>query len=248
MLSIEHGSAFKKRVKFNRPFENVDIHIGEASEVINTLAGPQQHILWLDYDEVIDGEKIEDIRSASGTLSPGSVLLLTVDNQPPGPRDAGPNDWRDYYIEEAEGFLPADPLPEYFAESNLTKVNLGILQRAIMSGVGPRADIEFTPLFNFLYADGHEMLSVGGMITTSAQKRLIARSALSAQNYFRDSLMKEPYRISVPNLTRRERLYLDSAMPSAPDWIPSEFELTSAEVAAYNEIYRFFPAYAELLL
>jgi len=248
MLSIEHAPAFKRRVEFNKPFENVGIFIGEASEVIPTLSASDRHILWLDYDGVIDGEKIADVRSAGSVLSPGSILLLTVDNQPPGPPDGDPESWKSYFLEEAAGFLPANPSVKYFVESNLTKVNSGILWRAIMSGVGPRSGVEFTPLFNFLYADGHQMVSMGGMVTTKHEQELIKKSSLPAQTYFRDSFDADPYQIKVPNLTRRERLHLDSAMPCSPGWTPAEFELTSEEVAAYNEIYRFFPAYAELLL
>ena len=54
--------------------------------------------------------------------------------------------------------------------------------------------------------------------------------------------------IRVPKLTRKERLYLDGAMPCADGWLPEEFELSQEDVAAYREIYRFCPAYAELLL
>jgi hypothetical protein len=41
---------------------------------------------------------------------------------------------------------------------------------------------------------------------------------------------------------------MDSAMPCASGWTPADFELDDEDVAAYNEIYRYFPAYAELLL
>ncbi len=248
MLSIEHSDSFKKRVEFNKPFDNVAIHIGDASEVIPTLEDGNRHILWLDYDDVINSEMIEDIRSAANILSTGSVLLVTVDDEPPGPPEGGPDKWKTYYEEEAQRFLPAASPLAYFVESNLTRVNLGILWRAIMAGTAPRADVHFTPIFSFLYADGHRMLSVGGMLTTAEDRQRIADSSLPKALYFRDSFGAEPYRIKVPNLTRRERLYMDSAMPCASGWSPIDFELDADDVAAYNEIYRFFPAYAELLL
>ncbi len=248
MLSIEHSDRFKRRVEFNKPFENVGIHLGDASQVIPTLDDGKSHILWLDYDYVINSEMIEDIRSAASVLSTGSVFLVTVDNEPPGPPEDGPDKWKAYYEEEAQKFLPADSPPTYFAASNLTRVNLGILWRAMMAGIAPRLGVDFTPMFSFLYADGHQMLSVGGMLTTVGDRERIAASALPKALYFRDSFEAEPYLIKVPNLTRRERLYMDSAMPCAAGWTPIDFELDPEDVAAYNEIYRFFPAYAELLL
>lgn len=248
MLSIEHSDSHRKRVEFNRPFDNVNIHIGDASEVIPTLEDGNRHILWLDYDDVINSEMIEDIRSAASVLSTGSLFLVTVDSEPPGPPEDGPDKWKTYYEDEAQNFLPPDSSPTYFTQSNLARVNLGILWRAMMAGIAPRAGVDFTPMFSFLYADGHQMLSVGGMVTTADERDRIARSGLPQAPYFRNSFELEPYRIRVPNLTRRERLYMDAAMPCSVGWAPGEFELDPEDVAAYNEIYRFFPAYAELLL
>ena len=37
-------------------------------------------------------------------------------------------------------------------------------------------------------------------------------------------------------------------MPCADKWIPADFELSSENVRAYREIYRFCPTYAELML
>ena len=65
--------------------------------------------------------------------------------------------------------------------------------------------------------------------------------------YYRKSLRERAYEIRVPRLTRKERLSLDRAMPCKDGWRPKEFELPSEDVLAYWDIYRFFPAYAELL-
>jgi hypothetical protein len=34
-------------------------------------------------------------------------------------------------------------------------------------------------------------------------------------------------------------------MPSPAAWAPADFELTAEEVAAYRDIYRFYPNYVE---
>jgi hypothetical protein len=92
------------------------------------------------------------------------------------------------------------------------------------------------------------MISLGGMLTTGLERDRIATSLLPEAIYFRGEFAAPPYQIAVPNLTRRERLYLDSAMPCPDGWTPADFELAPEEIASYREIYRFFPAYAELLL
>jgi len=51
-----------------------------------------------------------------------------------------------------------------------------------------------------------------------------------------------------PKITRKERLYLDSEMPCDAEWLPNDFELSKEEIAAYRAIYRYYPAYTEMLL
>jgi len=92
------------------------------------------------------------------------------------------------------------------------------------------------------------MLTVGGMVTTEREDSSVKASALTSAIYYRKSFSDPPYLIKVPNVTRKERLYLDSAMPCAIGWAPKDFELDPDDVSHYREIYRFFPPYAELLL
>ena len=92
------------------------------------------------------------------------------------------------------------------------------------------------------------MLTVGGMIGSSTEKRLINGSPLAETNYYRKDLDDDPCVIKVPRLTRKERLHLDEQMPCDDGWTPSEFELSADNVNAYRKIYTYYPSYAELLL
>jgi len=92
------------------------------------------------------------------------------------------------------------------------------------------------------------MLSMGGMITGRAEKRQLRASTLRDTVYYRDTFDAPPFEITVPRLTRKERAYLDRQMPCADGWVPDEFVLEAEEVRRYSEIYRFLPAFAEILL
>jgi hypothetical protein len=92
------------------------------------------------------------------------------------------------------------------------------------------------------------MLCVGGMLATAAEKRRLAVSSLSKAPYRPNTISKKSYEIRVPRLTRKEHLYLDRAIPCEVGWQPDDFELPAVDVSAYREVYRFCPAYAELLL
>jgi hypothetical protein len=108
--------------------------------------------------------------------------------------------------------------------------------------------LEFLPMFNFLYKDSHRMLSMGGMIASRTEKRQIRASTLPETVYYRNSFDLPPFEITVPRLTRKERIYLDHEMPGTEGWTPTDFDLDRSEVKQYREIYRFLPAFAEILL
>jgi hypothetical protein len=180
-------------------------------------------------------------------LSPGSIVLVTVDVQPPGGEDDSPREWKQHFEDQAGEYLGPYTQLESFAESNLLAVNTHILKAALASGLVGR-EARFPPLFWFVYKDGHRMLTLGGMIATDAEVRKVEGSTLRGAAYYRDGSFAEPYSIRVPNLTRRERMYLDREMPCADTWSTDQFELDPESVRDYREVYRYLPAYAELLL
>ncbi len=245
MLSVEADDSIPKRLRFNRPFKDVEICNAPIAEVIPTLSRDRRHLLWLDYDSVIYREHVEDIVNAAAVLSIESILLITLDVEPPD--GDGPDDWLQHFRREAEDHLGANIAPQRFRKSFLSKRNCEIVSSAIEQGLTGR-EARFIPIFHFLYRDGHQMLTVGGMIGTEEQRRRVDTSTLGQTVFFRADLKQPAYEIRVPRLTRKERLYLDGHMPCGKHWAPGQFELSADEVAAYRDIYPFFPAYAELLL
>jgi hypothetical protein len=175
------------------------------------------------------------------------LLVITVDVEPPGDDQDGPTEWKQHFHDEAGELALSFDQDIDFAESKLVSVNTKLLERAINAGMMGRA-VEFSPLFNFLYADGHQMLTIGGMITTETERRQLRASKLDQTEYVRTSLSKKPFSIYVPRVTRKERLHLDPRMPSRKKWRPKRFEMPSRDVQAYRQIFPFLPAYAELLL
>ena len=254
MLSVEYSANIRKRVKFNCPFSNIDIKFGPISDFIPDLSPDISHLLWLDYDYGLNSEMLYDVSLSAAKLSPGSLLIITVDNEPPEveikpPKcHAGPKEWMEYFKEQAGDYFSLGWTEGDFGRNNLFRVNDAILMNALSSGLASRPDVNFYPIFNFLYADGHEMLTVGGVIGTGREQRLLNACGFDNAIYIRRNLEAEPYRIVLPNLTYKEKLYLDNAMPCKDGWKPREFDLNEESINAYREIYRFYPHYVEMLL
>lgn len=244
MLNVEYSQNIKRRVEFNRPFKFIKIEMLPICDVIPNLSKDLRHILWLDYDNVIGEETLRDILLAASQLSLGSIILITIDVEPPVKESNDPKDWKKYYERETKQYLGLQDLAD-FTKSRLPITNAKILHRVIKTGLSGR-DIKFYPIFFFKYSDGHEMITIGGILGSNYENRIIGSSGLRKAPYYRSDY-DDPYQIIVPRITRKERLHLDSAMPCCDGWKPKEFEFTDENVAAYREIYRFFPDYAELL-
>ena len=247
LLSIEHDYSIPKRTKFNVPFSCVEVRMGEIGQVIAELDRDLHHLLWLDYDQRIDEGILADVALAAYKLSPGSVVIITVDVEPPD-RCEAPRALMDWYQSQAGDYFEHDWDVTTFARSCLPAVNFAILRNALSRGLAPRAAVDYLSLFKFVYADGHEMITLGGMIGTQSEAAMLAGSGLHAYDFVRLDAQQAAYHIKVPRLSRKERLHLDQHMPCSAGWTPSEFELSSEEVQSYSEIYRFCPTYAELLL
>lgn len=247
MVSAESSPEVEKRVKFNKPYGSIEIYPGDIADCIPSLSLDRKHILWLDYDRVITEAAIDAIVLASTQLSPGSLLLVTVDAEPPV-KEGKTKQWRQYFQREARDYLGNIAKDRQFARSKLISINASIIEKAIMHGLAGRSDVSFFPLLNFVYADGHHMLSVGGMIGTEEDGQKLKMLNALKFPFLRNSIVGNPYSIRVPLLTRKERLHLDGAMPCRPSWRPREFEMKPEDVQAYREIYPYFPAYTEMLL
>lgn len=251
MLSVEVSPKIQKRVKFNQPYGCVNLKRGPIGNFIPYLSSDLKHILWLDYDNVLCGEYLQDIAQAATILSAQSLLIITVDAGPPGDKSEkewGPRKWQLYFEEEAQDYLSLPADPTIFELEQLPQLYVDLIIKAIKTGLRGRSDVEFIPLFNFTYADGASMLTIGGMIGKAQDRRKIRQSRLAKTIYYRDDFKRRPYEIKVPKLTRKERLHLDSLMPSSKKWDSKVFQQEDKDVQAYREIYRFLPAYAELLL
>jgi hypothetical protein len=92
------------------------------------------------------------------------------------------------------------------------------------------------------------MLTIGGVIGGDTEKHSIAACNFDDAVYIRRSFGEREYTVPKFVLTRKEKFYLDAAMPRAKKWKPKDFEMEETDVAAYAEVHRFYPSYAELFL
>jgi hypothetical protein len=262
LLSIERERSLQSRVEFNRPFGCVEVRINPASAEIPSLSRDLNHVLWLDYDGVLHKDFLSDIQSALTILPSGSMLLVTVDVEPPEPADymgvdpafdmtteiLGPKHWKRYFEFHASSYIPLGAAETSFGKAELAARTADILRACFERSIVVRPDLSFAPMFNFIYRDSHLMLTMGGMIADPADRRKLKDSTLGETNYYRENFDASPFEITVPRLTRKERAALDRGMPAPDGWHPEEFDIEPDIIMRYRDIYRFLPAFAEILI
>jgi hypothetical protein len=107
-----------------------------------------------------------------------------------------------------------------------------------------RKRLRFDQLFHFHYADGKQMMSVGGLIVDGKDREKLAPKHFKDLSFYRPAA--GAYLIDNPLLTWREIKLLDEKLPRSapivrhPEWIPE------AERQKYGRVYRYFPSYSEV--
>ncbi len=259
LLSLEHDPAAERRARFNKPYEIITLEIKSAFDAIPSLDRDVKHILWLDYDFTFEASVLADVQQAAFQLSPGSILLVTIDVEPPELEESLESDNEPIQKTSPEismqllkdecGALwnPAWTAADFVA-SELPNRSRDILNLAVMNSLAVRQGVSFLPLFSFLYRDGHSMYTFGGMIGGDSERNALDGCGLARARYVRRNVTDAPYEITVPRLTRKERMYLDSLMPLRPRRARNQVGFSASELRAYEEVYRFFPTYIEALL
>ena len=133
--------------------------------------------------------------------------------------------------------MARNALPTFFAE---------ILRNRFEEETSKREKLRFFQMFNFKYADGAQMLSVGGMIGNDETGELIRGSGVYDLNFIQTG--PEPKRISVPPLTVREKQWLDKNLRNSLTASKLAFELDAEFLATFRQFYRHYPTYYETLI
>jgi len=229
--------------------------MSRVSDVLPTLKRGQKYIVWLDYDYGLNDEILRDTASCLYILAPGSILIVTV---------------------EAEARLADDEDSEELSGDERTKKLLGRLQEEVGRYVGGRvkkriltpnafpgflADVlrgqfalemrerpgmKFLQLFNFRYADGTQMLTLGGIVANDTVERAVERSGVWDLDFVERGAT--PRTISVPPLTIREKQWLDSNLKRLRGAEDLKFELDETLLENFRRYYRHYPTYYETLI
>jgi hypothetical protein len=260
MISIEKDKHAKERFEYNKPFACIKIEYGASYEVLPTLEWSKKSIVWLDHDSPLKKSILDDIDILASKLVSGSVLIVTVSAEQERPLKEGLtteeiNKFREDKLRER---LPIEKLPIDLKPSDLTGKNLANLYKRIInnqleqsvsntnSARSEEEKLNYKQIFDFRYADGSRMLTVGWLIFEQTYCNLAEQCKFTKT--FNPTELDKPYEIKVPNLTLKEIQYLDSQMPTDDCDAVNRICIPLEDVRCYAELYKYFPSFVEMFM
>ncbi|NEP14876.1 MAG: hypothetical protein F6K14_32815 [Symploca sp. SIO2C1] len=260
MISIEKDKHAKERFEYNKPFGCIKIKYGTSYEVLPTIEWSKKSIVWLDYDSPLEKTILDDIDTLISHLVSGSVLIVTVSAEKERPQEEGLtreqiNEFRENKLQER---LPKEKIPIDLKPSNLTGKNLANFYKriinnqleesiSVVNSVRSEGEkLNYKQIFDFRYADGSRMLTIGWLLFEKNCLNLAEKCKFNKN--FNATELDKPYEIKVPNLTLKEIQYLDSQMPTDDCNAVKRICIPLKDVKCYAELYKYFPSFVEMFM
>ena len=272
MLSIEKDVENQDRFDFNLPFKCVKMAYGKSTDVLPTLKWNKRTIAWFDYDGPLTADVLADVAFFATNAASGSVLVISVnanagDDERDPPVEAAESDSGEAADSSSPAARVARRLERFKGKVGHAKVPTdvtakdmrqwlfaGVCKRIVTNEIndtirarnGVLEDDDrfmYSPLFNFHYADGAKMLTVGGIIYTKGEEPHYREAMFDTLPFVRND--GQAYSIEVPNLTYREIRNLEKQMPCAEDATLKAPGVPVEDTQKYARVYRYFPTFAE---
>ena len=245
LVSIEKEITKEKRFKYNKPFNCIKLFMEHSNNILPTLNWKGKSIVWLDNDDKLDDHILSDIQTVCSSVESGSVVLISVNVKPERLNER---------VTDLKKRITTIPLPSKLTESKLggkhfSDICREIMNDAIQKFVHERNGIEteenkynYKQIYNFEYADGADMLTLGGIIYQKKDEEKVNQCEFEKLEFIR--FTSDPLRIRVPSLTFREIHALEKKMPSYK-LDKCKIPVPDKDKEMYSHIYRFFPTFAE---
>lgn len=272
LIAFDVSQDIVDRQKFNRPTDSCHCFCRKSGELIDKIddvlteaeAGDCSGIVvWLDYTSPSQiGEQIREFQTLIDRLSENDLVRITVNAHPPALGEFKDDNGKrldkhatrekrfDRLNSRIGEFLQTAVGPEHMTEELLPLALSGAFGKAASMALPPTGTTTFMPLSIVRYADGHQMLSITGMITKRPEKEAIWNRLEMSDWPFASKDWSKIHRLYVPDLTLRERMVLDRSVAignheSLQKELGFSFDQDvdlKSFLDNYKDFYRFYPS------
>jgi hypothetical protein len=261
MISIERGDGGDRdRFVYNQPFSCLTLKFGETTTILPELdfAGPT--IAWMDYDSELQADILSDVRLLSNKMQSGSFLGVTVNCSSLKNRaknTSGGKTARDLLValvgeEKVPAGIKAGDLDPKGTATTYYQIMVNDINNILLSrntSLPEDAQLKFQQVFFLRYADGAEMMTLGGFFLNQKDQAIFSGSNYKNQAYYSET--DQYITIEVPKLTMKEILVLEQYAPdnnieSLEELVPDDFpflQIPQVQIERYLKSYRYLPNY-----
>lgn len=268
MTSVEFDEEVVKRQKFNKPLTCITCKLQTSGDFVTTYNSKRNAVVWLDYAMPHElRTQFLEFQALLPKLRDGDIVKVTVNAHPTGLGSKTPqpgevvtaaaqHEYRFEVLKDRIGeFLPHEATADRLTHALFPSILLEALLRCANLGLKGQP-VRFLPLTAFAYADGQAMLTFTGIVIDPTREReFMKRSRLADWALFLAS-GKAPIHILVPDLSTRERLYVDALLPKLkPDAILRKMKYrcgnalgeTLEMLTSYATFYRHYPYFSRIV-
>lgn len=249
MVSIEHDAKIIDRCTFNKPYGGITIKSCSANDFIRNDNGIRS-VYWLDYDDSLGDEIVDDIQLLGLRLAVDSFAFVTVAADIPADLIEFTEEERLESLRDQFGVLAVDVTIDDVEESTFPSAIYKILYASFKDAFAGRGDGVFFPDFRIQYKDSTTMLTIGGVLTSRNTGRSL-QARLKNTMPFLNRDPDKPFRIRNFNLSERERHLIEVASTksqrSRERTKLESLGIKKADLNAYRDLVRFMPRYFETI-
>ena len=273
-VSLEQDEWVLKRQKWNAPLRGIDYRRATARDYIESFEPLVPSIIWLDYASPRElADQMAEVETLISKCADYDVLKVTFNAShatlggPPGvPADQAAV----HRVTEAQRRL-GDYLPSGFDVTSddvdrkgYPSLVLKAAEIAIKNGMRGKAASRFQLLTSFIYSDSaHRMLTLTGIILPKGRVSSFLRETGVGRGPFAitkwGTERTVPIDISIPEMSLRERLFVDQQLPrrGSPRSIMKKLGFKLADgvddrtlqaLASYRDFYRYFPYFSKMVV
>ncbi len=266
LVAFDREANTVARQKFNRPVGScrcIKLNSGEVIEKIDDIVEENADgvVIWLDYTDPKElGGQIREFQTLLTRLTDGDVVRITVNAHAAALGEFRETDGRmmvgpklrearfERLRERIRDFLPSDATAKDVDRAEFPRLLARTFGFAAMKIISPLRTETFSPLSILSYADGQRMLSITGTLVKREREKEM-REAMDLESWpFKSSDWNSMASLNVPDLTVRERMFLEQEIDSAPDEIADRLGFEFGQgigvkefVEQYRNYYRFYP-------
>ena len=270
MISLECDPEIKKRAEFNKPLKCIKIKSETSTDFIDYFGHDENnYIFWLDYTNPADiGVQFSDYCSLLNQLEAGDVIRITLNANPSSlgeKKDKKGEELWDMRLKELKSrigqYLPLDVKKDQVVTKKYPLLLLSALKNGTNQTLKESAvqNLFPVPILSSIYADGQQMITLSILILDDHNREKDILTSLYPQfkgdekivEKVKDLVWNSPNKISIPSLSTKEILTMNSMLPveNAKETLKEEFSFIfedEEKIDNYLNFYKIYPYFREV--